>query len=80
MKNLADLKTTSPTARTLHQNTAAEDAAIDAGIAQDPDTYEPSSSEIAHMKKPSHPLHHGDTAAPNRPENEKARHQTGLER
>lgn len=45
--------------RTLRLNTPAEDAAIDAGIAQDPDTYEPSTREIANMKKPGRPLGSG---------------------
>ena len=39
--------------------TRAEDAAISAGIAHDPDTYEPSASEIASMKKPGRPLGSG---------------------
>lgn len=45
--------------RNLSLNTPAEDAAIDAGIAQDPDTYEPSASEIASMKRPGRPLGSG---------------------
>lgn len=45
--------------QTLGLNTPAEDGAIDAGIAQDPDTYEPSASEIARMKRPGRPLGSG---------------------
>ncbi|MEY4978593.1 MAG: hypothetical protein RLZZ352_863 [Pseudomonadota bacterium] len=45
--------------RTLRLNTADEDAAIDAGIAQDPDTYEPNNREIASMKRPGRPLGSG---------------------
>lgn len=45
--------------RTLRLNTPAEDAAIAAGIAQDPDTHEPSASEIAAMKRPGRPLGSG---------------------
>lgn len=45
--------------RTLRLNTPAEDAAIAAGIAQDPDTYAPSASEIASMKRPGRPLGSG---------------------
>lgn len=39
--------------------TPAEDAAIAAGIGQDPDTYEPSANEIATMKRPGRPLGSG---------------------
>jgi len=45
--------------RTLRQNSPAEEAAIAAGIAQDPDTHEPSASEIATMKRPGRPLGSG---------------------
>ncbi len=45
--------------RVLVLPTPAEDAAITAGIAQDPDTYEPSASEIATMKRPGRPLGSG---------------------
>lgn len=45
--------------RTLRLNTPAQDAAIDAGIAQDPDTYEPRASEIVNMNKPGRPLGSG---------------------
>ena len=38
--------------RVLVLPTPAEDAAITAGIAQDPDTYEPSASEIANTPRP----------------------------
>ncbi len=39
--------------------TLAEDAAINAGIAKDPDTYEVSSAEIALMRRPGRPLGSG---------------------
>ena len=45
--------------RVLVLPTPAEDAAITAGIGQDPDTYEPSASEIATMKRPGRPLGSG---------------------
>lgn len=45
--------------RVLVLPTPAEDAAITAGIDQDPDTYEPSASEIATMKRPGRPLGSG---------------------
>lgn len=45
--------------RVLAIPTPAEDAAIAAGISQDPDTYEPNASEIATMKKPGRPLGSG---------------------
>ena len=45
--------------RVLVLPTLAEDAAITAGIDQDPDTYEPSASEIATMKRPGRPLGSG---------------------
>ncbi len=45
--------------RVLAMPTPAEDAAIAAGISQDPDTYEPSASEIASMKRPGRPLGSG---------------------
>lgn len=45
--------------RVLVLPTPAEDAAIAAGIGQDSDTYEPSTSEIATMKKPGRPLGSG---------------------
>jgi uncharacterized protein (DUF4415 family) len=45
--------------RVLALLTPAEDAAIAAGIGQDPDTYEPSANEIATMKRPGRPLGSG---------------------
>lgn len=45
--------------RVLVLPTPAEDADIAAGIAQDRDTYEPSASEIASMKRPGRPLGSG---------------------
>lgn len=45
--------------RVLVLPTPAEDADIDAGIGQDRDTYEPSASEIASMKRPGRPLGSG---------------------
>lgn len=45
--------------RTLRLNTPAEETAISAGMAQDPDTHEPSDSEIAAMKKPGRPFGSG---------------------
>ena len=39
--------------------TAKEDAAINAGIAKDPDTYEVSSAEFALMRRPGRPLGSG---------------------
>jgi len=45
--------------RVLVMPTPAEDAAIAVGIGQDSDTYEPSTSEIATMKKPGRPLGSG---------------------
>jgi uncharacterized protein (DUF4415 family) len=45
--------------RVLVMPTPAEDAAIAAGIGQDSDTYEPSASEIASMKRPGRPLGSG---------------------
>lgn len=45
--------------RVLVLPTPAEDAAITAGIDQDPDAYEPSASEIATMKRPGRPLGSG---------------------
>lgn len=45
--------------RVLVLPTPAEDAAIAAGIEQDPDTYEPTASEIAIMKRPGRPLGSG---------------------
>jgi len=44
---------------TLRQNTPNEEADIAAGIAQDPDTHEPSASEIAAMQKPGRPFGSG---------------------
>jgi len=45
---------------TLHFNTPAEEAAIAAGMAQDPDTHGPSASEIAAMKRPGRPFGSGN--------------------
>lgn len=45
--------------RVLVLPTPAEDAAIAAGIAKDPDTYEPSASEVVSMKRPGRPLGSG---------------------
>lgn len=45
--------------RVLVLPTPAEDADIAAGIVQDRDTYEPSASEIARMKRPGRPLGSG---------------------
>jgi uncharacterized protein (DUF4415 family) len=39
--------------------TPTEDAAIAAGIAQDPDTYEPSALELGMMRRPGRPLGSG---------------------
>ena len=39
--------------------TPDEDAAINAGIAKDPDTYEVSSAEFAQMRRPGRPLGSG---------------------
>jgi uncharacterized protein (DUF4415 family) len=39
--------------------TPIEDAAIAAGIAQDPDTYEPSALEVGMMRRPGRPLGSG---------------------
>ena len=39
--------------------TPEEDAAIKAGIAKDPDTYEVSSAELAQMRRPGRPLGSG---------------------
>jgi uncharacterized protein (DUF4415 family) len=47
------------TGRKLRQNTPFEEAAIAAGMAQDLDTHEPSTSEIATMKRPGRPLGSG---------------------
>jgi len=46
-------------ARVLVLPTLAEDAAIAAGIAQDPDTYEPSDLELSMMRRPGRPLGSG---------------------
>jgi len=45
--------------RVLVLPTLAEDAAIAAGIAQDPDTYEPSDLELSMMRRPGRPLGSG---------------------
>jgi uncharacterized protein (DUF4415 family) len=45
--------------RVLVLPTLAEDAAIAAGIAQDPDTYEPSDLELGMMRRPGRPLGSG---------------------
>jgi uncharacterized protein (DUF4415 family) len=45
--------------RVLVLPTLAEDAAIAVGIAQDPDTYEPSDLELGMMRRPGRPLGSG---------------------
>ena len=45
--------------RVLALPTLAEDAAIAAGIAQDPDTYESSDIELSLMRRPGRPLGSG---------------------
>ena len=45
--------------RVLVLSTPAEDAAIDAGIAHDPDTYEVSDEEFKLMRRPGRPLGSG---------------------
>ncbi|MFZ2124042.1 MAG: BrnA antitoxin family protein [Rhodoferax sp.] len=45
--------------RVLVLPTPAEDAAIAAGIAQDPDTYEPSDLELGLMRRPGRPMGSG---------------------
>ncbi len=45
--------------RVLVLPTLAEDAAIAAGIAQDPDTYEPSDLALSMMRRPGRPLGSG---------------------
>ena len=45
--------------RVLVLPTPAEDAAIAAGIAQDPDTYEPPAHELGMMRRPGRPLGSG---------------------
>ncbi len=45
--------------RVLVLPTPAEDAAIDAGIAADPDTYEVSSTEFNQMRRPGRPVGSG---------------------
>jgi uncharacterized protein (DUF4415 family) len=45
--------------RVLVLPTPAEDAVIAAGIAQDPDTYEPSALELGMMRRPGRPLGSG---------------------
>ncbi len=45
--------------RVLALPTLAEDAAIATGIAQDPDTYEPSDLELSMMRRPGRPLGSG---------------------
>lgn len=45
--------------RVLVLPTLAEDAAIAAGIAQDPDTYEPSDLELSLMRRPGRPMGSG---------------------
>ena len=45
--------------RVLVLPTPAEDAAIDAGIAADPDTYEVSSTEFKQMRRPGRPVGSG---------------------
>jgi uncharacterized protein (DUF4415 family) len=51
------IKTLSP--RVLVLPSPAEDAAIDAGIAQDPETYEPNALEFGMMRRPGRPLGSG---------------------
>ena len=53
------MKPTVKPRRVLVQPTPAEDAAIAAGIAQDPDTYEPSEREFATMRRPGRPMGSG---------------------
>lgn len=45
--------------RVLALPTLAEDATIAAGIAQDPDTYEPSDTELGLMRRPGRPIGSG---------------------
>jgi len=45
--------------RVLVLPTLAEDAAIAAGIAKDPDTFEPSDLELSMMRRPGRPLGSG---------------------
>jgi uncharacterized protein (DUF4415 family) len=45
--------------RLLVLPTPAEDAAIDAGIAADPDTYEVSATEFKQMRRPGRPVGSG---------------------
>jgi uncharacterized protein (DUF4415 family) len=45
--------------RVLVAPTLAEDAAVAAGIAHDPDTYEPSDHEISAMRRPGRPMGSG---------------------
>ncbi|MCK9214791.1 MAG: BrnA antitoxin family protein [Rhodoferax sp.] len=45
--------------RVLALPTLAEDATIAAGIAQDPDTYEPSDLELGLMRRPGRPMGSG---------------------
>ena len=53
-------KTVKPrSGRVLVLPTLAEDAAIAAGIAQDPDTYEPRDIELSLMRRPVRPLGSG---------------------
>jgi hypothetical protein len=68
MKTLAQLKTqlladpatkAEKRGRVLALPTPAEDAAIAAGIGQDPDTYEPRANEIATMRRPDLPVGSG---------------------
>ena len=52
---------TLPNGRKILMNTPAEDAAVMAGIAQDPDTYEVSATEFKQLRKPGRPA--GSVAA-----------------
>ncbi len=49
----------SKSGRVFKLPTPEEDAAINAGIAKDPDTYEVSSAEFALMRRPGRPLGSG---------------------
>jgi uncharacterized protein (DUF4415 family) len=53
------MKPTVKPRRVLMHPTLAEDEKIAAGIAQDPDTYEPSDQEFALMRRPGRPMGSG---------------------
>lgn len=53
------MKPTVKPRRVLVRPTPAEDAAIAAGITQDPDTYEPNDLEFAAMRRPGRPMGSG---------------------